>query len=36
MMCLFVCIDFFILYMNRSPISAQNMNGYDYRIEENF
>jgi len=23
------------VYMNRSPITAQNMNGYDFRIEEN-
>jgi hypothetical protein len=22
--------------MNRSPITAQNMNGYDFRIEENY
>jgi hypothetical protein len=22
--------------MNRSPITAQNMNGYDFRIEEYF
>ena len=24
------------MYMNRPPITAQNMNRYDFRIEEHF
>ena len=40
MMCLYVYIEFLSITkkmnMNRSPITAQNMNGYDFRIEEHF